>query len=210
MLATLLIVFREVVEAGLIVGIVLAATVCVPSRGLWVSLGVIGGVIGAALVAVFAGGIAALFQGSGQELFNAAILILAVVMLTWHNVWMANHGKEMSRELKAIGAQVKTGGRSLLALAVVVGVAVLREGSEVTLFLYGVAAGGGASAVGMMTGGLLPWPLGDPGAPAVRGHYRPDHPACRRPRGAGRRLPTKGGRDQCSADAALGHLGRLA
>jgi high-affinity iron transporter len=155
MLATLLIVFREVVEAGLIVGIVLAATVCVPSRGLWVSLGVIGGVIGAALVAVFAGGIAALFQGSGQELFNAAILILAVVMLTWHNVWMANHGKEMSRELKAIGAQVKTGGRSLLALAVVVGVAVLREGSEVTLFLYGVAAGGGASAVGMMTGGLL-------------------------------------------------------
>lgn len=36
MLATLLIVFREVIEAGLIVGIVLAATRSVPSRGLWV------------------------------------------------------------------------------------------------------------------------------------------------------------------------------
>jgi high-affinity iron transporter len=155
MLATLLIVFREVIEAGLIVGIVLAATKGVPGRGLWVSLGVLGGVIGAGLVAVFAGGIASLFQGSGQELFNAAILILAVAMLTWHNVWMASHGKEMSRELKAVGAEVRTGGRSLLALAVVVGVAVLREGSEVVLFLYGIAAGGGASAVGMLAGGLL-------------------------------------------------------
>jgi len=37
MLATLLIVFREVIEAGLIVGIVLAATRGVPRRGLWVS-----------------------------------------------------------------------------------------------------------------------------------------------------------------------------
>src|SRR5579875_2380768 len=155
MLGTLLIVFREVIEAGLIVGIVLAATKGVPGRGLWVSLGVAGGVVGACLVAAFAGGLASLFQGSGQELLNAAILILAVGMLTWHNVWMASHGKEMSRELKAVGAEVQTGGRSLLALAVVVGVAVLREGSEVVLFLYGIAAGGGTTMGGMLLGGLL-------------------------------------------------------
>ena len=155
MLATLLIVFREVIEAGLIVGIVMAATKGVPGRGLWVSAGVAGGVLGACIVAAFAGGIASLFQGSGQELFNAAILILAVCMLTWHNVWMASHGKEMSRELKAVGAEVRQGGKSLLALAVVVGVAVLREGSEVVLFLYGIAAGGGASALSMIGGGVL-------------------------------------------------------
>jgi high-affinity iron transporter len=160
MLATLLIVFREVIEAGLIVGIVLAATKGVAGRGLWVSMGVAGGLIGACVVAAFAGGIAALFQGSGQELFNAAILILAVGMLTWHNVWMASHGKEMSRELKAVGAEVRQGGKSLLALAIVVGVAVLREGSEVVLFLYGIAAGGGASATGMFLGGVLGVVLG--------------------------------------------------
>ena len=155
MLGTLLIVFREVIEAGLIVGIVLAATKGVAGRGLWVSFGVLGGLIGAGLVAIFAGGLSSLFQGAGQELFNAAILILAVGMLTWHNVWMASHGKEMSRELKAVGAEVRSGSKSLLAMAVVVGVAVLREGSEVVLFLYGIAAGGGTSAVGMMTGGVL-------------------------------------------------------
>lgn len=155
MLATLLIIFREVIEAGLIVGIVLAATKGVAGRGLWVGLGVLGGLVGAALVAVFAGGLSSLFHGSGQELFNAAILILAVGMLTWHNVWMASHGKEMSRELKAVGAEVRSGSKSLLAMAIVVGVAVLREGSEVVLFLYGIAAGGGASAAGMFTGGVL-------------------------------------------------------
>ena len=155
MLGALLIVFREVIEAGLIVGIVLAATRGVPGRGLWVSAGVLAGVLGACVLAVFAGGLSSLFQGSGQELFNAAILMLAVAMLTWHNVWMASHGREMSRDLKAVGAEVAKGSRSLMALAVVVGVAVLREGSEVVLFLYGIAASGGTTMLGMLTGGTL-------------------------------------------------------
>ena len=64
MLATLLIVFREVIEAGLIVGIVLAATKGVTGRGLWVSYGVLGGLAGAAVVAAFAGQLGALFEGA--------------------------------------------------------------------------------------------------------------------------------------------------
>src|ERR1700742_256308 len=155
MLSALLIVFREVIEAGLIVGIVLAATVGVPRRSTFVALGVLGGVFGACLVALFAGELASLFQGSGQELFNAAILLVAVAMLTWHNVWMASHGREMARELKAAGHEVITGKRTLAALAIVVGVAVLREGSEVVLFLYGIIAQGGASATAMTAGGVL-------------------------------------------------------
>jgi high-affinity iron transporter len=155
MISALLIVFREVIEAGLIVGIVLAATAGVPTRSRWVLIGVAAGILGACLVAAFAGELANLFEGSGQEFFNASILLLAVVMLTWHNVWMASHGREMARELKAAGHQVKTGERTLSALAIVVGVAVLREGSEVVLFLYGIAAQGGTSATSMVTGGAL-------------------------------------------------------
>jgi high-affinity iron transporter len=154
MISALIIVFREVIEAGLIVGIVLAATTGVPHRGRFVGLGVIAGLLGACLVAAFAGELSNLFQGSGQEVFNAAILLLAVVMLTWHNVWMASHGREMARELKAAGHRVKTGERTLLALSVVVGVAVLREGAEVVLFLYGIGAQGG-SGMEMLTGGAL-------------------------------------------------------
>ena len=155
MISALIIVFREVIEAGLIVGIVLAATAGVPHRGRAVALGVVAGVLGACLVAAFAGELSNLFQGSGQEFFNAAILLLAVAMLTWHNVWMASHGREMARELKAAGHQVKTGERTLAALSIVVGVAVLREGSEVVLFLYGIIAQGGASTAAMTAGGAL-------------------------------------------------------
>lgn len=76
-------------------------------------------------------------------------------MLTWHNVWMASHGREMARELKAAGHDVVTGKRTLAALGVVVGVAVLREGSEVVLFLYGIAAQGGTTNAGLLAGGAL-------------------------------------------------------
>jgi high-affinity iron transporter len=153
MLAALVIVFREVIEAGLIVGIVLAATKGVPARGRWIVFGVAGGVIGACLVAAFAGEIANLFSGSGQEIFNATILALAVIMLTWHNVWMAGHGREMARHMKSVGAAVSAGERPLAALAIVVGVAVLREGSEVVLFLYGIAQS--TTAGSMLAGGAL-------------------------------------------------------
>jgi len=96
----------------------------------------------------------------GQELFNAAILAVAVVMLTWHNVWMARHGREMAGEMRAVGQAVADGTKSLLALAVVVGVAVLREGSEVALFLYGVAASDGGSALSLAIGGVIGLALG--------------------------------------------------
>lgn len=155
MLASLLIVFREVIEAGLIVGIVLAATKGVAGRARWVSLGVVAGVLGAALVAAFAGKIAGLFQGSGQEIFDASILLLAVMMLTWHNVWMAGHGRAMAREMKQVGAQVIAGERPMTALAVVVGIAVLREGSEVVLFLYGIASQHDTSTAALLGGGAL-------------------------------------------------------
>lgn len=155
MLATLIIVFREVIEAGLIVGIVLAATKGVPKRGLWVAFGVAAGVLGAGLLAIFAGELSKMFLGAGQELFNATVLLLAVCMLAWHNIWMASHGRQMSQELRAVGAEVKVGARSLAALGGVVAIAVLREGSEVVLFLYGIFAQGGTTAAGMMAGGAL-------------------------------------------------------
>jgi high-affinity iron transporter len=160
MLAALIIVFREVFEAGLIVGIVLAVTSSVPRRNRWIGGGVLAGVAAACLVAVFAGVLSQLFEGMGHELFNAAILAIAVIMLTWHNVWMARHGKEIAGEMRTIGQAVAEGSKSLLALAIVVAVAVLREGSEVALFLYGVAASDGGSAASLTIGGVMGLALG--------------------------------------------------
>ena len=160
MLAALLIVFREVFEAGLVVGIVMAVTAGVPGRAFWIGGGVIAGVLGACVVALFTGGLSELFGGNGQEVFNAVILAFAVLMLTWHNVWMARHGRELVAELRAAGEAVVAGSKSLLALAIVVAIAVLREGSEVVLFLYGVAAAQGGANWAMATGGVAGLLLG--------------------------------------------------
>ena len=54
MLASLLIVFREVLEAGLIVGVVLAAIKGVPRRGNWTIGGIAAGILCAILVIPFA------------------------------------------------------------------------------------------------------------------------------------------------------------
>ncbi len=155
MFAAALIVFREVLEAGLIVGVVLAATEGFPRRGRWIAAGVAAGVFGAGLVAVFAQQLSDLFAGSGQSVFNAAILIAAVLMLSWHILWMSRHAREMVRDVETLGARITAGEATLLAMATVVAVAVLREGSEVVLFLYGIASASGTQPAAMLAGGLV-------------------------------------------------------
>ena len=155
MLSTALIVFREVLEAALVVSIVLAATKGVPRREWWVGAGLIGGVVGAALIAGFADVISSWASGMGQEVFNAGVMFVAVVMLAWHSIWMSKHSRELARQLSSVGKAVAAGSRPLTGLAIVVGVAVLREGSEAVLFLYGIAAGDPGQTSQMIVGGLL-------------------------------------------------------
>lgn len=154
MLGALVIVFREVLEAGLIIGIVMAATQGVAGRGRWIGIGIVAGIVGAAIVAIFAGAISEAFEGAGQEVFNASVLGVAVVMLMWHNAWMARHGREIANDMRHVGAEVSEGAKPLAALAIVIGLAVLREGAEVVLFLYGIMAAG-TSGTSLFAGGLL-------------------------------------------------------
>lgn len=142
MLGIAILVFREVLEAALVVSVVFAATRGVPERGRWIGAGMVAGILGAVAIAGFAGAIAGAVEGAGQELLNASVLFAAVVMIAWHAIWMASHGKEMTAHMHALGSAVSVGRRPLTALTVVVALAVLREGSEVVLFLYAQAAGG--------------------------------------------------------------------
>ncbi|MEO6154972.1 MAG: FTR1 family protein [Thermomonas sp.] len=154
MLATAILVFREVLEAALIISIVCAATRGLVGRGRWVSSGVLLGIAGAVLVALGAGRIANAAEGMGQELLNAGVLLAAVLMLAWHAIWMARHGRELALQMKSVGAAVVAGSRPIKALMFVVALAVLREGSELVLFLFGMGAGG-SSVASMAAGGLI-------------------------------------------------------
>jgi high-affinity iron transporter len=159
MLGALIIVFREVIEAGLIVGIVLAVTRGAHGSRAYVFGGVAAGALGAGVVAAFADALSQAVAGRGQELFNAGVLAVAVVMLASHNIWMARHGRELAGELAAAGRAAVSGEKSFFALAIVVALAVLREGSEVALFLYGILASG-ESVANLLTGGIAGLVLG--------------------------------------------------
>lgn len=155
MLGTAIIVFREVLEAALIIGIIAAATRDVPGRSAWILGGVVAGLLGAVVLAASADWLAGLADGLGQDIFNAAVLGVAVLMLAWHNIWMSRHGAELSKQARAVGRSITEGSQECSILLLVVGLAVLREGAETVLFLYGVTLSGGGGAPAMLFGGLL-------------------------------------------------------
>ncbi|NCX87620.1 MAG: hypothetical protein EBX02_00675 [Betaproteobacteria bacterium] len=119
MFGTAVIVFREVLEAALIIGILTATTRNVLGRTKWINGGILVGLIGSFLLALVTGDIAELAGGFGQEIFAISVLTLAVVMF------------------------------ALTAIAV------LREGSETVLFLYGLINTHDANTQNMLIGGLI-------------------------------------------------------
>jgi high-affinity iron transporter len=154
MLGAALIVFRETLEAALIVAIVMGASRGIAGRGRWLAGGLVAGILGAIAVAAFAGAISNGLDGRGQELMNAGILLAAVAMLAWHNAWMSVHGRQLAALLRRVGHDVSVGAKPLSALALIAFFAVLREGSETVLFLYSLAASG-TGGLGLLAGGAF-------------------------------------------------------
>ena len=155
MFATAVIVFREVLEAAIIIAVVAAATRTLPGRNRWLAAGICAGLLGSAFVALGTERIAAAASGIGEEIFNASVLGIAVAMLAWHNLWMSSHGAALAANARHLGGEIRDGRRQCSVLVAVVGLAILREGSETVLFLYGIAASEGGAAPAMLAGALI-------------------------------------------------------
>ena len=137
MASTFIIVFRETLEAALIVAIVLAASKGIAGRAWWVSAGIVAGLSGAGLLALFASRLADLFDGMGTEVFNAAVLLdrgrhARLAPDLDGRAWR----RARRREPCGRPRRARRAARPLSALAIICAVAVLREGSETVLFLY--------------------------------------------------------------------------
>jgi high-affinity iron transporter len=144
MLNTLIVVWRESLEAMLVVGVLLAWIARQPDpaplrRGLW--LGIVGGVAlaGALGAATFA--VQSEFAGNSLDVFQLCMLLFAAFLIVQMVLWMHRHGRTMKRELEAQAA--RTAGAA--GIGVVAALAIAREGSETVVFLYGLGmeAGGG-------------------------------------------------------------------
>lgn len=160
MYSTLVIVFREILEIAIIVGVILAATKELKERYFLVLAGIGLGIIGSVIVAIFAGKISDSFAGSGQEIFNASVLIAAVFVIGWTVIWMKTHGREIVQHAKKISAGVVAGELPYYSVSVVIMLATLREGSEIVLFVHGILAAGNETISDIITGGFAGLALG--------------------------------------------------
>lgn len=155
MFPTATIVFREVLEIALILGVVMAATKGLPGRGWLAVLGLSIGVAGSVVIGAFTDTISQAIDGVGQEVFNAAIMFIAVGFLSWTVIWMKTHGRQLARHLNEVGADIVAGRKSLYLLVGVIALATFREGAEIVLFTYGMSASGAYSIWQIAAGGVI-------------------------------------------------------
>jgi len=155
MISSLVIVFREMLEMVLVVGVLMAATRGLSGSRYWIGMGVFGGLLGALFFGLFMEQMEASFDGDGEFVFNAVILFLASILIAWTVFWMNKHGREISQHMKEVGGSVQAGDLPYTALAIVALSAVMREGSEALFFLFGAAQSAQADGWSMLIGGLL-------------------------------------------------------
>jgi high-affinity iron transporter len=155
MFASALIVFRETLEAALFIGIVAAATRELAARSRWIVAGVAGGVLGALLLAAGMEQLGEMADGAGQDVLSAVFLSMALAMLAWHCIWISTHAREMVQHARNVGNQAHQQGQALWAIAIAVGVCVLREGAETVLFIGGIATSAQNNWQAMLAGAGL-------------------------------------------------------
>jgi len=154
-ISALIIVFREMLEMALVLGVLLAATEGMPGTRRWIGMGGLAGAGGALLIALFMDELENAATGDGEFLFNAGVLMLASILIAWTVIWMSQHGREMAARMRHIGQSVVEGELPKTALAIVSLAAVMREGGEAVFFLFGAAQSVQDDGFGVLLGGLL-------------------------------------------------------
>ncbi|KVD82448.1 FTR1 family iron permease [Burkholderia sp. ABCPW 14] len=140
----LFIVWRESVEALLVVGILYAwlkngdddARRGLPYLWAGVGAGLLMAVgLGAALI-----GFTEVLSGDAQDYFQAAMVLIACVLIVQMVLWMKQHGRTLKRDMER-SLQKSTQDANWWGVAVLVALAIAREGSETVIFLYGLGFG---------------------------------------------------------------------
>lgn len=157
MLNALIVVWRESLEAMLVIGVLLAWIARQPSpaslrRGVWAGVGA--GVGLAVLLGIATFAAQSQLAGQSLEVFQLAMVLVAAALITQMVLWMHRHGRHMKRELEAQAGSVA----GAAGIAAVTALAVAREGAETVVFLYGLGLeAGGARLFGLLgfaAGGL--------------------------------------------------------
>ncbi len=154
-MAELIIIFREVLEASLIIGILFTYLKKSGSEDslamLWSGVGF--AVLSSIIVSIIFQNIAGGFQGDSSKIFEGIVMILASIVLTTMIIWMAQNNN-ISEELKNKAKESLSSGFKY-GIFILAFVAVFREGVEIILFLYAIAIKDGISMLPSITGAFL-------------------------------------------------------
>lgn len=140
MFNAIFIVWRESLEAMLVIGVLSAWIARQDDRRglqhtLW--LGVVGGILLAMAMAALTFGAQNLLNGNALEIFQLSMVLIAAGLILEMLVWMRKHGKSMKHSLEAGASRAAEGGGQY-GLAAIAALAVGREGAETVVFLYGM------------------------------------------------------------------------
>ncbi|ENS54778.1 FTR1 family protein [Brucella melitensis F1/06 B10] len=176
----LFVIWRECIEALLVVGILNAWLSHRPAQEqrtgrIWLWSGVAAGLAGALVLAFLLLTVGDMLSDDAQDYFQTAIVLLAAGLIVQMVFWMRKHGRTLKKELHASLTDVadKANWLGVFALAAL---AVMREGSEAAVFLYGTMAGISASNYNALVAALIglaawkPCPFVECIFPHYRGH----------------------------------------
>ena len=154
-MAELLICFREVLEAALIIGILYTYLTkanrqdMLPVMWRGVMLALVLSVAASVVFQLVAGG----FTGQAEKVFEGLVMIVAAGVLGTMIIWMAkntNIAEELESQAKSALQRSETATWGIFSLAFI---AVFREGIETVLFLYGIFVNqGGVSFASSIVG----------------------------------------------------------
>lgn len=142
------VVLREVLEACLVVGIVLAYLNKTGATHLrkWVWWGASAGialslVLGISFAVVFYVRGDKLFSGKSEKIFEGIIFLIAAALLTWMILWMLSMGHKMQHQIEEQVEKLvdRDDGSGKYGILFMVFIQVLREGIETWIFLFGAA-----------------------------------------------------------------------
>jgi high-affinity iron transporter len=164
--ATFVITLREAFEAALLLGIVYTYLDKVGRRAQshYVTQGALAGVLASILLGVLVNTLSGPLLDLGPDLIGIAVLLVAVVVLTWHGWWMRQHARAVKGDVQRRLDEASQTSR-LWVVAVIAFTGVFREGAETVLFLWGLLSqasvsgmsGAVGAALGIGTAGLLGW-----------------------------------------------------
>jgi high-affinity iron transporter len=139
---TFLVVWRESIEALLVVGILHSwlgqnAGTGNAMRYLWA--GVAAGLAAAVALSFVLMRFGAMLPPEGQDWFQTALIFTACALIVQMVFWMRRHGRDLKRQLEDGLSESLRAGR-LWGIFAIVLIAVMREGVETAIFLQGIVA----------------------------------------------------------------------